>query len=91
LEHNAEMFQYLIYDGYRPQNLSHCRDYIDFLIRENLDDKSLLTAKATPQHILKYLEQDIRTRLPKSIDENKILEFDQNFECGNLDSVYLQN
>jgi hypothetical protein len=85
------MFQYLIYDGYRPLNLQHTREYIDFLIRENLDDKSSLKAEATPQHILRYLEQTIRTKLPSVINEEEILEFDQNFECGNLDSVYLQN
>lgn len=69
LENNVEMFRYLIYDGYRPQNLQHTREYIDFLIKENLDGKASLTANATPQHILKYLEQTIRTKLPSSIDE----------------------
>ena len=29
------LFKYLIYDGYRPQNLKHTRDYVDFLIKEN--------------------------------------------------------
>lgn len=48
LENNADMFRYLIYDGYRPQNLQHTREYIDFLIQENLDEKSSLTANATP-------------------------------------------
>ena len=42
------MFRYLIYDGYRPQNLQHTREYIDFLIKENLDGKASLTANATP-------------------------------------------
>lgn len=29
------LFSYLIYDGYRPKNLKHTRDYIDFLIKDN--------------------------------------------------------
>ena len=27
--------------------------------------------------------------MPEYINQKKILRFDQNFECGNLDSVYL--
>ena len=77
-----------MYDGYRPQNLAQSRDYIDFLIREN-PKQSVATETNTPQHILDYLSQEIRTRLPDEISEHKILEFDQNFECGNLDSAYL--
>ena len=29
--------------------------------------------------------------MPKKIREDEVLEFDQNFECGNLDSVYLRS
>jgi hypothetical protein len=45
----------------------------------------------TPDHILDYLETEIKTKLPPKIDEDMVLEFDQNFEGGNLDSVYLQS
>jgi hypothetical protein len=27
--------------------------------------------------------------LPKNIEENSVLRFDSNFECGNLDSAYI--
>ena len=80
----------MIYDGYRPQNLAHTRDYVDFLVRplrDNADGE--LNPEHTPEHILDYLGQDIKTQLPGYIDEDKILTFDQNFECGNLDSAYL--
>ena len=83
-------FKYMIYDGYRPLNLAHARDYVDFLVRplrDNLGDD--LQPEYTPQHILDYLGQDIKTKLPGYVDEDKILTFDQNFECGNLDSAYL--
>ena len=87
VDNYEQYFKYLIYDGYRPQNLSNCRDYIDFLIRENLSSE----IKDTPQHILDYLGKEIQTKLPSNIDDECVLDFDQNFEGGNLDSVYLVN
>ena len=36
------------------------------------------------------MSQEIRTQLPPDADESRVLEFDQNFECGNIDSVYFQ-
>lgn len=38
-----------------------------------------------------YLSAFLKTKLRKNIDEEDILVFDQNFECGNLDSVYLHS
>lgn len=83
VEEYEQYFKYLIYDGYRPQNLAHCRDYIDFLTRDNLENDD------TPQHILDYLKNEIKTKLPHNVEEDYVLDFDQNFEGGNLDSVYL--
>lgn len=86
-----QFFKYMIYDGYRPQTLAHARDYVDFLIRDNLSEDALdtLPPEHRPQHILDYLEQENQTKLPRDVNENEVLDFDQNFECGNLDSVYL--
>lgn len=44
-----------------------------------------------PQHMVDYLSAFLKTKLRKNIDEEDILVFDQNFECGNLDSVYLHS
>jgi hypothetical protein len=82
IEEYDQYFKYLIYDGYRPQNLAHCREYIDFLIRDNMTENP-------PQHILDYLAMEMKTKLPPSVEEDYVLDFDQNFECGNLDSAYL--
>ena len=87
VDNYEQYFKYLIYDGYRPKNLANCRDYIDFLISENLSSE----IKDTPQHILDYLGKEIQTKLPSNIDDGCVLDFDQNFEGGNLDSVYLVN
>ena len=38
IEEYEQYFKYLIYDGYRPLNLAHCRDYIDFLIQDNMTE-----------------------------------------------------
>lgn len=54
-QHEA-YFKYMIYDGYRPLNLAHARDYVDFLVRplrDGLGDE--LQPEYTPQHILDYL------------------------------------
>ena len=37
----------------------------------------------------KYLNTKIHTKFPEFIVQRNILRFDQNFECGNLDSAYL--
>lgn len=81
----------MIYDGYRPQTLAHARDYVGFLLQENLSEDALQTLppEQQPQHIMDYLEQENQTTLPRNVNENEVLDFDQNFECGNLDSAYL--
>ena len=68
----------MIYDGYRPQTLAHARDYVDFLIRDNLSEDALnaLPPEHLPQHILDYLEQENQTKLPRDVKENEVLDFD---------------
>lgn len=36
-----------------------------------------------------YLNEDFTTKLPPYIKQSSLLQFDSNFESGNLDSVYL--
>lgn len=38
-----------------------------------------------------YLSKDMETKLPGHINQKRLLQFDSNFESGNLDSVYLVN
>ena len=42
-----------------------------------------------PEHMVQYLKATLKTEIPEHINEKKILNFDQNFESGNIDSVYL--
>lgn len=42
-------------------------------------------------HMTNYINTPIDTRFPNFINQKNILRFDQNFECGNLDSAYLFN
>lgn len=44
----------------------------------------------TPE-LYNYLSKDMETKLPSYINQKKLLQFDSNFESGNLDSVYLVN
>lgn len=58
---------------------------MNFILEDNVKD-----AKQAPTDVLKYLEAEMSTKLPSKIREDEVLEFDQNFECGNLDSAYLK-
>jgi hypothetical protein len=42
-------------------------------------------------HMKTYVDTKIDTKFPIFIDQKNILRFDQNFECGNLDSAFLMN
>ena len=59
----SDLFGYQIYDGYRPQNLSQCRDYLEFLINGDIYDE-----EETPQHIKDYMNKDLETELPEFIN-----------------------
>lgn len=43
------------------------------------------------EELLDYLYRDEQTILPPRINQRKLLQFDSNFESGNLDSAYLVN
>lgn len=40
---------------------------------------------------IEYLNKEYDTKFPNFINEKNLLAFDSNFECGNLDSVYVVN
>ena len=80
------LFGFQIYDGYRPTNLAQTKDYLEFLTKKS----SILSEDISSRHILDYLRKDLETVLPESINEKNVLSFDQNFECGNLDSAYVK-
>lgn len=84
-------FRYQIYDAYRPQNLAQTRDYLKFLTQSRDNQEANLSENNAPEHMIDYLKQDLDTRFPNYINQNKILAFDQNFESGNIDSVYVHN
>ena len=44
-----------------------------------------------PSELYSYLSKDIQTKLPNYVNQKRLLQFDSNFESGNLDSVYLVN
>ena len=48
---DGKNFKYLIYDGYRPKNLAQMRQYVDFILQENVKD-----AKNAPPHVLDYMK-----------------------------------
>ncbi len=37
----------------------------------------------------RYVNERLDTQFPLYVDQKKLLQFDSNFECGNLDSAYL--
>lgn len=82
-------FKYKIYEGYRPETLAQTRDYLKFLIQRKTQKD--LEESEIPPHLLAYLQKEIKTTFPAYINEKHILNFDQNFECGNLDSAYVHN
>ena len=90
LEKYPDMFQYQVYDGYRPQNLAQTRDYLNFLTKSNKNNEQFHNEEEIPAHICEYMKQTLTTQFPDTINQRHILSFDQNFECGNLDSAFLK-
>lgn len=86
-----QYFKYKIYEGYKPLNLKQTRNYIDFLT--SMDDSNCYTVaeEDLPSELYSYLNKDMETKLPNFINEKNLLQFDSNFESGNLDSAYLVN
>ena len=52
-------FEYKIYECYKPSNLKHVRDYLEYLTDAN--------GTMSPD-LLNYWNMELGTKLPKSID-----------------------
>lgn len=82
------MFKYKIYESFKPKTLKQTRNYINFLTKPETDvpfDPDELSPE-----LQNYLLNKIDTRIPDFVDQKSVIQFDSNFESGNLDSVYLQ-
>ena len=95
LDEYPQYFKYKIYEGYKPTNLKQTREYIDFLTTNDSDHLNNYMVGAEddllPPELYSYLSKDMETKLPSYINQKKLLQFDSNFESGNLDSAYLVN
>jgi hypothetical protein len=67
------LFKYLVYDGYRPSNLAHTRDYLSYIQDEEEDS---LTKGDARNHLVEYLETELTTKFPPEINDKNILKFD---------------
>ena len=90
-EQYPHYFKYKIYEGYKPMNLKHTRNYIDFLTSMDESNCYTVAEEDLPPELYSYLNKDMETQLPNYINQKKLLQFDSNFESGNLDSAYLVN
>lgn len=77
------MFKYKVYECFKTHTLQAAREYIRFLV-----DTSNADSELTPE-LYEYLQKPLDTQLPSQIKESALLQFDSNFEGGNLDSAYL--
>jgi len=85
-------FKYKIYESFKPTDLKQTRNYIEFLTTNDPDSNSqTVSEEELSPELYAYLSKDMETKLPNFINEKKLLQFDGNFESGNLDSVYLVN
>lgn len=87
-----QYFKYKIYECYKPTNLKQTRDYIEFLTTDDSGQLNYTKSEEDlPAELYSYLSKDMETKLPNYINQKKLLQFDSNFESGNLDSAYLVN
>jgi len=73
-----DLFKYKVYEAYKPLTLRHMKEYIGFLLHGNL-----------APDLERYYEGMLSTQLPAYVNQRLLLQFDSNFECGNLDSAYV--
>ena len=84
-------FKYKIYECFKPTNLKQTRNYMEYLTTSEDPGHNLVQEEDLEPELYNYLSKDMETMLPSFINQSKILQFDSNFESGNLDSVYLVN
>ena len=84
------LFKYKIYECFKPETLKQVRNYIEFLTTsENDANGTIVQEEDLSPELYSYLSKEVETRLPNYINQKKLLQFDSNFESGNLDSAYL--
>ena len=90
MENYLKYFKYKIYECFKPETLKQARNYIEFLTTYDDDSNGCTVSEEdlSPE-LYNYLSKDMETKLPAHINQNRLLQFDSNFESGNLDSVYL--
>ena len=76
---------YKLYECYKPTNLNQTREYLDYITSPDQADKQL------SKDLDDYLNTELETRIPNIYNQERLLQFDSNFESGNLDSAYLVN
>ena len=64
---------------------------MEYLTTSEDPGHNLVQEEDLEPELYNYLSKDMETMLPSFINQSKILQFDSNFESGNLDSVYLVN
>jgi hypothetical protein len=77
------LFKYKVYECFKPRNLMMARNYIQYLIHGRDVVKN--------EDVEQYESELVDTRMPDIINSKKLLQFQSNFEAGNLDSAYLVN
>eukprot|EP01022_Parablepharisma_sp_SALTPOND_P018752 TRINITY_DN310_c0_g2_i1.p1 TRINITY_DN310_c0_g2~~TRINITY_DN310_c0_g2_i1.p1 ORF type:complete len:1282 (-),score=157.74 TRINITY_DN310_c0_g2_i1:3773-7618(-) len=60
---------------------------LDKSLHQPMAVDDLLQSPEVSNEIKAYYNSDTQTKLPEQLDQDKILVFDSNFECGNLDRV----
>jgi len=59
----------------------------DSYIENKISVEEILQSSEVSDDLKAYYNTEIQTSLPSQLDQDKILVFDSNFECGNLDRV----
>lgn len=89
-ENYQKYFKYKIYDCFKPVDLEQTRNYLEFLTTNDSKQSSqYVSEEDVSPELYSYLTSDVETKLPAHVNQQKLLQFDSNFESGNLDSVYL--
>lgn len=69
-----------------PNKMANFREDPNY---QAIEVEDILSNPSVSKEIKNYYNSEVETKLPKQFDQEKILIFDSNFECGNLDRVTL--
>ena len=69
IKNYERLFKYKIYEAYKPTNLAQSRDYLRFLTEpSNNESQDKFLSADTPEHILAYCNEVIKTPMPSGIN-----------------------